>query len=134
VKRQSSRLRIPPHSGEEFAVDVRGAFDDVEDIRAQETRGDPDVVETSGYAAAFERAIRLLDPLSAATTTMAARIIVVAHPLSGAIAGKLVGDHHPGRPLLFLQQLAQQPLGRALVAPALHQNVEHNAVLVHRSP
>jgi hypothetical protein len=32
------------------------------------------------------------------------------------------------------QQLAQEALGRVLVAPALHQHVEHEAVLVDRPP
>ena len=55
-------------------------------------------------------------------------------PLCRAVAGQLIGDHHTGRPHLPLQQLAQQPLGRLLVAAALHQNVEHHAGLVHGSP
>ena len=55
-------------------------------------------------------------------------------PLCRAVAGKLVGDHHTRRPHLPLQQLAQQPLGRLLVAAALDQDVEHNADLVHGSP
>jgi hypothetical protein len=38
-----------------------------------------------------------------------------------------------GRICLF-QQLAQQPLGRPLVAAALDQNIEHDAGLVHGSP
>ena len=55
-------------------------------------------------------------------------------PLCRAVAGKLVGDHHTGRPHLPLQQLAQQPLGRLFVAAALDQDVEHDASLVHGSP
>ena len=51
-----------------------------------------------------------------------------------AIAGQLVGDHDAGRSHLPLQQLAQQPLGCSLVAPALHQNVKHHAGLIHRPP
>jgi hypothetical protein len=51
-----------------------------------------------------------------------------------AVAGKLVGDHDAGRPHLLLQQLAQQPLGRSLVASALDQNIENDPGLVHRSP
>src|SRR5258707_13445440 len=39
-------------------------------------------------------------------------------PLCLAVAGKLVGDHHTGRPHLPLQQLAQQPLGCLLLATA----------------
>jgi hypothetical protein len=51
-----------------------------------------------------------------------------------SIAGKLVGDHDARRPALPLQQLAQQPLGCALITPALDQDVEHDAVLVDRAP
>ena len=50
------------------------------------------------------------------------------------IAGKLVGDHHARRPALPLQQLAQQALGGPFVPPALHKNVEYDAVLVDRAP
>ena len=55
-------------------------------------------------------------------------------PLCRAVAGKLVGDHDTGRPHLLLQQLAQQPLGRLLVASALDQNIEHHPGLVHGAP
>ena len=41
-----------------------------------------------------------------------------------AIAGKLVGDHDAGRSHLLLQQLAQQPLGRLLVASALVAQIQ----------
>src|SRR5215469_2670367 len=51
-----------------------------------------------------------------------------------AIAGKLVGDHDAGRSHLLFQQLAQQPLGRVLVASALDQNIEHDPGLVHGTP
>src|SRR5689334_8932240 len=47
---------------------------------------------------------------------------------------QLVGDHDPRGPALPLQQLAQQALGRLLVAPALDQHVEHHPVLVDRPP
>src|SRR5258707_507890 len=55
-------------------------------------------------------------------------------PLCRAVAGKLVGDHDTRRPHLPLQQFAQQPLGRLLVASALDHDVEHDAGLVHGSP
>ena len=55
-------------------------------------------------------------------------------PLCRAAAGELVGDHDAWRTHLLLQQLAQQPLGGLLVAAALHQDVEHDAGLVHSSP
>jgi hypothetical protein len=37
------------------------------------------------------------------------------------------------RPALLLQELAQQALGRLLVASALDQGIEHEAVLVDRA-
>src|SRR3954471_15746842 len=43
-------------------------------------------------------------------------------------------DHDARRPALPLHQLAQQPLGCALITPALDQYVEHDAVLVDRAP
>jgi hypothetical protein len=54
--------------------------------------------------------------------------------LRRGIARQLVGDQHPRRLPLPPQQLAQEALGRVLVAPALHQHVEHEAVLVDRPP
>src|SRR5215469_8930522 len=54
--------------------------------------------------------------------------------LRRAVAGELIGDHDTGWPHLPLQQLAQQPLGGALVAAALDQDVEHDPGLVHGSP
>src|SRR4051794_17570988 len=50
------------------------------------------------------------------------------------IARQLVSDQHPRRLTLLPQQLAQQALGRPLVASALHQHVEHEAILVDRPP
>src|SRR3954453_18563518 len=55
-------------------------------------------------------------------------------PLCRTLARQLVGDHDARRPALPLQQLAEQALGGALIAPALDQHVEHNAVLVYRTP
>src|SRR3954470_14532558 len=55
-------------------------------------------------------------------------------PLCRTVARQLVGDHDARRPALPLQQLAQQALGGALITPALHQDVEHEAVLIHRTP
>src|SRR5918911_1557491 len=50
------------------------------------------------------------------------------------IARQLVGDHDPRRPALLLEQLAQQALGRFLVAPALDEHVERDPVLVDGPP
>src|SRR3954465_2605554 len=54
--------------------------------------------------------------------------------LRGAVAGQLVRDHDTRGPHLPLQQLAKQTLGGLLVAPALDQDVEHEAILVDRPP
>jgi hypothetical protein len=54
--------------------------------------------------------------------------------LRRAVGAQLVGHHDARRPALLLQELAQQPLGRLLVAPALDQGIEHEAVLVDRAP
>lgn len=51
-----------------------------------------------------------------------------------AIALQLVGNQHPRRAALFLQELFHQPLGRLLVAPALDENVEHHAMLINGAP
>src|SRR5919112_1649624 len=51
-----------------------------------------------------------------------------------AVAGEFVGDHHARCNALLLEQLAQQPLGCLGIAAALNQDVEHNPMLVHRSP
>src|SRR3954447_11765656 len=55
-------------------------------------------------------------------------------PLCRTVAGKLVGDHDARRPALPLQQLAQEPFGGPFVPPALHQDVEHEAVLIYCAP
>ena len=47
---------------------------------------------------------------------------------------QLIGDHHPRRSSLSSQQLSEQALGRPLVAPAQHQDVEDDAGLVNRAP
>src|SRR4051794_27854173 len=54
--------------------------------------------------------------------------------LRRAVARQLVRDHDTRGPALLLQQLAKQALGGLLVAPALDQDVEHDAILVHGPP
>jgi len=46
----------------------------------------------------------------------------------------VVGDHRTGRITLFPQKLAYQPDRSALVALALHQNVEHFALSIDGTP
>src|SRR3954463_9281765 len=55
-------------------------------------------------------------------------------PLGGTVAAQLVGDQHTRRSPLLLQQLAQQALGCFLVAPALDEDVENEALLIDRAP
>src|SRR3954452_7182672 len=55
-------------------------------------------------------------------------------PLGRAIAAQLVGHDHTRDVLQPLQQLLEEAPGRLGVAPALHQDVEHGAVLVDRPP
>ena len=54
--------------------------------------------------------------------------------LRSPIAGQLIGDHDARRPALPLQQLAEQALGGALITSALDEDVEHDAVLIDRTP
>src|SRR3954465_6044738 len=54
--------------------------------------------------------------------------------LRRAVGAQLVGHHDTRRPALLLQQLAQQPLGHFLIAPALDQGLEHELLLVDRAP
>src|SRR3954447_16444736 len=54
--------------------------------------------------------------------------------LGRAVARQLVRDHDPWCPALPLEELSEQALGGVLVAPALHQDVEHHPSLVHRAP
>jgi hypothetical protein len=50
------------------------------------------------------------------------------------VALQLVRDDHTRDVLQALQQLAEEPLGSLGASPALHENVEHVAVLVDRTP
>src|SRR3954469_11596604 len=54
--------------------------------------------------------------------------------LRGPIASQLICDQDPWWAALPLQQLPEQAFGGPFVPPALHQDVEHDAVLVHRAP
>ena len=54
--------------------------------------------------------------------------------LRSVIRPKLVGDHHPWRTALPLQQLAHQTLGCLGVVAALHQNIENETVLIDGTP
>jgi len=51
-----------------------------------------------------------------------------------AVARELVGDHHAWGVRQALEQLPEEPHGRALIASRLDQDVEHGAVLVDGPP
>src|SRR5690242_20642386 len=55
-------------------------------------------------------------------------------PLGRGVAFQLVGDQHTRGSTLLLEELAQQPFGGLLVAPALDENIENQAVLVDGTP
>jgi len=54
--------------------------------------------------------------------------------LSGGIAGQFVRHHYPKRYTLLLEQFPEQTLGGFLIAAVLDQDVEHDPVLIDRSP
>jgi hypothetical protein len=54
--------------------------------------------------------------------------------LRRAIALELLRHEPPGDVLTAFEELAEELLGRLLVAPPLHEDVEHYAVLIHRPP
>ena len=54
--------------------------------------------------------------------------------LSDAIAAQTVCDEASWLVLRPVQQMLEEPLGSCAVSAALYQNVQHNAVLIHRSP
>lgn len=79
---------------------------------------------------------RLMAVLRPVVQSLVLAVLDAGHePLGGcAVAPELVGDHHPRRTTLAFQQLAHQPLCGARVPPALHQDVEHDAVPIDRTP
>ncbi len=50
------------------------------------------------------------------------------------VAAQLVSYEHAGHVVQATEQLAEEPFGCIRIAPALDQDVEHVAVLVHRAP
>src|SRR5712672_1485618 len=55
-------------------------------------------------------------------------------PLGSGVALQLVGDEHTRGSTLLLEELAEQAFGGLLVAPALDENIENEAVLVDGTP
>jgi len=55
-------------------------------------------------------------------------------PLGSSVAPQLVGDEHTRGSALLLEELVEQALGGLLVAPALDENIENEAVLVDGTP
>src|SRR5437762_11079434 len=55
-------------------------------------------------------------------------------PLGRGVALQLVGDEHTRGSTLLFEELAEQAFGGLLVAPALDENIENEAVLVDSTP
>src|SRR6201993_4219297 len=55
-------------------------------------------------------------------------------PLGRGVALQLVGDEHTRSSTLLSEKLAEQAFGGLLVAPALDENIENEAVLVDGTP
>src|SRR4051794_9381474 len=55
-------------------------------------------------------------------------------PLGGTVAAQLVGYQHTRRSPLLRHELAEQAFGGFLVAPALDQDIENEALLIDRAP
>jgi hypothetical protein len=55
-------------------------------------------------------------------------------PFGGCIAFQLIGHNHPWHVRQPFEELAEELLRGGRVAPALHQDIEHMAVLIHRPP
>jgi hypothetical protein len=55
-------------------------------------------------------------------------------PLGRAIALELIRDDHPRDILTAFEELAEELLGRLLVPPSLHQDIEYHAILIHGPP
>ena len=55
-------------------------------------------------------------------------------PLGRGVALELVGDEHTRGSTVLLEELAEQAFGGLLVAPALNQDIENEAVLVDGTP
>jgi hypothetical protein len=50
------------------------------------------------------------------------------------MAGQVVGDHHPWLVAVAVDDATQEGLGRLLVAPLLHEDVQYDPFLVHCPP
>ncbi len=50
------------------------------------------------------------------------------------ITGQFIGDDHPRHVQAPFEQFTEKPLGCVFVATALHEDIEHGAVLVDRPP
>ncbi len=54
--------------------------------------------------------------------------------LRRTVTSQLVGDQSPGRTTLAFEQLAKEAPRRSPITACLHQDVDHVAVLIHRTP
>ena len=70
-------------------------------------------------------------------TVIQRAVVVMFHagqrlPLGGVVAFELSCDDHPQLIRQILEQLAEEHLRGLLVSSALHQDVKHTALLIHR--
>src|SRR5690242_2839142 len=79
---------------------------------------------------------RLMGVLGPVIETLVLPMLDPGHdlPLGSGVALQLVGDEHTRGSTLLLEELAEQAFGGLLVAPALDENIENEAILVHGTP
>jgi hypothetical protein len=51
-----------------------------------------------------------------------------------SIPAELIGDQHARHRVTLFQELPKEREGSSFVAPALHQDIEHVAILINRTP
>ena len=78
--------------------------------------------------------MRILGSIVQVSALSDARHRASRSPLSDAIAPQLVGHDHPRHVLQPVQQTPEEALGGVGIAPVLHEDVQHNAVLIHGAP
>jgi hypothetical protein len=79
---------------------------------------------------------RLVGVLRSAIEALVLAVLGTGHDLTlgGRMAVQLVSDQHTRHSLLLRQQLAKQAFGSFLVAPALHEDIKNEALLVDCTP
>jgi hypothetical protein len=120
----AGRHAMPP--GPEVAVD--------KGVRKQKSLSLPPRFESLHLS--FPASRRLMRVLRAIIEVPALAVLDVRQHLAlgGAVALPLVGDDYARHKLQASWQSLEEPLGGLAIAPALNQNVEHDAVLIDGAP